>query len=205
MWDFYRARHQQLSEIEPNEAHYTIAKLEKFAKDNGYQFWLITQNVDGLHLAAGSENVIELHGDLRTLRCSNDSCSHTTTDEIEWKKEEVPVCPVCNSLMRVNVIWFGEMLPDGHFELASMAALLSERMLVVGTSGVVQPAASLVGVADRNDSWIYECNPEPAFGHLAFGYSQNKYRCFRGKASSVVPLAVKMIMDEVLTKNKYVL
>ena len=193
VWDFYRARYQQLKEVQPNAAHYAIADLERRLEEAGQKFLLITQNVDGLHTRAGSKNVIELHGDLRTLKCSYNQCDFTSEDEVFWNSETVPICPVCDHSLRVNVVWFGEMLPEQKFILAEDAAYASTHMLVVGTSGVVQPAVSLVSVATFNNAKIVECNPTPAFFETT--YLPGGYRCFRGNASVTVPEAVKFILS----------
>ncbi len=202
VWDFYRARYQQLQEVEPNNAHYALVQLEEQAIKRGYEFLIITQNIDGLHHRAGSKNAVEIHGDLRTLRCCGDhphheECTFTTEDIQYWNSNIVPICPVCNSLLRVNVVWFGEMLPDKTFLKAEWAAKNSQIMLVIGTSGVVQPAASLVSYVSNRNGKIFECNPTPAFDHLSYDFDPSKYRCLRGKASSVVPTAVKEILAQI--------
>jgi NAD-dependent deacetylase len=194
VWDFYRARYEQLKEVQPNAGHEALVKLEEFAKSKGYEFLLITQNIDGLHHRAGSQNVVELHGELRTLKCFHEEdCGFTTSDESFWNETSVPKCPVCGANLRVNVTWFGEMLPEQAFIDAERAAKNSAVMLVVGTSGVVQPAASLVEIASAYHAKIVECNPVPAFYNLSYGFDPSMYRCLRGKASVVVPAAVQEI------------
>lgn len=193
VWDFYRTRYEQLKDIEPNAAHYALAELEKFAASKGYEFLVITQNIDGLHIKAGSQNVVEIHGDLRKLKCFYEQhCGFSSDSEELWNQKSVPVCPVCEGNVRVNVTWFGELLPEKEFIQAEWAIKNSEYVLVVGTSGVVQPAASLVDKAASRGATIVECNTVPAFGQLLYSYDE-KYKCFKGKASVVVPSAVNFI------------
>jgi NAD-dependent deacetylase len=191
VWDFYKQRYDNLKTIKPNRAHDELVKLEEWAEKQGHDFLLITQNIDGLHQQAGSKNVIELHGDLRSLRCQ--TCEYTTNEAEYWELAEVPICPCCGANMRVNVVWFGEGLNEQDFKLAETAADNSIAMLVVGTSGQVWPAANLVRNAASNMAKIYECNPTPAYIDLRYKFEE-LYTCFRGKGSATVPIAVAQIM-----------
>jgi len=189
VWDFYRKRHQDLKDIEPNAAHIELAKLESWAEENGHEVLLITQNVDGLHQLAGSKNVIELHGELKTLKCNH--CDFRTDDHVYWESEIVQSCPVCGGYMRPNIVWFGEQLDEQAILKAEEYAERSKAMVVVGTSGQVYPAAALVPTAAANMAIIYECNPTLAFAHIRLQFDgSGLYRCFRGKASATVPIAV---------------
>jgi NAD-dependent deacetylase len=153
VWEFYRWRLKNLAEVQPNAGHRALAKLERESE----QFWLITQNVDGLHRAAGSENVIEVHGTVRAARCS--SCSFRC-DTAEVVDEELPKCPECRALLRPAVVWFGEMLPQAALAAAQEAIRQCDLMLVVGTSGVVQPAASFADWAKDHGARVIEINIE---------------------------------------------
>jgi len=152
VWEWYDWRRSLISRIRPNPAHYAIAELEKKYPD----FTLITQNVDGLHLLAGSSKLIELHGSIWTLRCTECAASSENRD--------VPIkillrCP-CGGLLRPGVVWFGEPLPEGALFRAFEASSNASLMLVVGTSGVVQPAASLALRAKGAGAFVVEINPE---------------------------------------------
>jgi NAD-dependent deacetylase len=154
VWAFYRWRIDALAEVEPNAAHRALARLEERCES----FWLITQNVDGLHRAAGSRNVIEIHGTLaeaRCRRCSYRQPSATLPDE------GLPACPGCGDLLRPAVVWFGESLPEREMAEADAGIRECEAMLVVGTSGVVEPAASFARWAAIGGARVVEVNLEP--------------------------------------------
>lgn len=153
VWEFYDFRRQTLSRIRPNPAHYALARLsERFEN-----FTVITQNVDGLHTLAGSKTVLELHGNIWRVRCLE--CGGVSENRV------VPINtpPRCNcgGLLRPDVVWFGEALPEETFQKALRAAEKCEIMLVVGTSGVVQPAMSLAVAAKSNGAFLVEINPDP--------------------------------------------
>jgi len=153
VWEWYDWRRGLVAEVEPNEGHRTLAKWEtKFA-----DFGLITQNVDGLHAKAGSKNVLELHGNIWKTRCTKEG---TIADNFESPLKEIPPrCAQCSSLLRPLVVWFGESLDP---EILSRAAETSSRcqvMLVIGTSALVQPAASLPLAASENGAVVIEINP----------------------------------------------
>ena len=153
VWEFYRYRIAGLSEVEPNDGHRALAALERRCE----RFWLITQNVDGLHRAAGSENVTELHGSLERARCR--VCSYRCAS-VDLPPDPVPACPVCGDALRPAVVWFGENLPGPAVAAADEAMRECEVMLVVGTSGVVEPAASFARWAGSRGAGIVEVNLE---------------------------------------------
>jgi NAD-dependent deacetylase len=154
VWRFYNARRRQLRTIQPNPAHIALAELERIAP----AFTLITQNVDGLHRRAGSQRVIEIHGNLNTVRCA--SCG-AERDASGIELPDVPTCGQCGGFLRPGVVWFGEMLPDDALEAASAAIDACDVLLVVGTSGVVQPAASFSSWAANHGARIIDVNPDP--------------------------------------------
>jgi NAD-dependent deacetylase len=121
---------------------------------------LITQNVDGLHHLAGSRNILELHGNIWRMRCTQ-GCRPAWEDRRGPLPEIPPRCPDCRSLARPDVVWFGETLPSTILEAAYAAARTCGLMLVIGTSAVVQPAASLPLVALQAAAHVIEFNPEP--------------------------------------------
>jgi NAD-dependent deacetylase len=154
VWDWYAWRREAIKGVRPNRGHYALAELEKKTP----QFTLITQNVDGLHRMAGSVNVYELHGNIQRVRCAQ--CG-TFAEEWDEESEMVPQCGVCEGLLRPDVVWFGESLPRAELEAAVIASRACDIFFSIGTSGVVQPAASLASQARNNGAVIVEINAEP--------------------------------------------
>ncbi len=160
VWAWYRWRRSELAKIEPHAGHRVLAEWEQRTP----QFVLVTQNIDGLHYRAGSKNVIELHGRLDVARCTFCDYQLQGLDDLG----EDPACPVCQKRLRPGVVWFGEALPSGAVEAAFDAARECEVFLVIGTSGVVQPAASLASVAKSMGAAVVEVNPNVTeLSHLA--------------------------------------
>jgi NAD-dependent deacetylase len=145
VWEWYEWRRSIVRDAEPNAAHRAIATLSDAL--------VVTQNVDGLHHRAGSQNVIELHGNLFRARCVREE---TTRDAANPFDELPPHCE-CGALLRPDVVWFGEMLPEGAFAKAGLAVRDADLLLVIGTSGVVFPAASLVSLYE---GLSIEINPQ---------------------------------------------
>ena len=145
VWQFYNARRATVAKVTPNPAHHALVQIEKRFGDN---FALITQNVDGLHQQAGSVNVMELHGSLYRTRCTG--CRRIEDRGLE-PLGEMPECSRCGALLRPDIVWFGEELPQTIWQEAIVAAAQCDVMLVVGTSAVVHPAASLIPMARRCD------------------------------------------------------
>lgn len=159
VWAWYRLRRARLSSIHPHVGHFLLAQWERRIP----RFTLITQNVDGLHHRAGSQNILELHGRLDLARCVVCPYEITGLDDLG----EDPLCPLCRSRVRPGVVWFNEPLPADNFRLAFTAARQSDVMLVIGTSGVVQPAASLIDAALTAGRSVIEINPSPTpYSHL---------------------------------------
>ena len=154
VWRFYEARRKALTSARPNAGHLALAHLAELVPD----FQLITQNVDGLHRDAGSPDVIELHGDVRIDRCTD--CRWETRVEGAAERSALPHCPECDGLLRPGVVWFGEMLPPEAIEAAQRAAENCQVMMVVGTSSLVQPAASLASWAQTQGAKVVEINTE---------------------------------------------
>lgn len=153
VWQWYRWRRELIAGASPNAGHRALASLEDRLDD----FTLITQNVDGLHRAAGSRNVLALHGDINRTVCNRNR--HPV--ETEHDAVEPPVCPVCGAPGRPDVVWFGEALPAAVLEAAFEAARACELFFSVGTSTAVQPAASLPWIALESGATVVEINPEP--------------------------------------------
>jgi NAD-dependent deacetylase len=153
VWEWYNYRRSIVKQKSPNPGHYALAKMERqFPK-----FELITQNVDGFHLLAGNKNVYEIHGNIMRNRCVK--CSRLFEEPPESVKEGLPYC-VCGGLLRPDVIWFGEMLPEKILALSFNAAKKCDVFFSIGTSAVVQPAASLPVVAKENGALTIEINTE---------------------------------------------
>src|SRR5882724_1871544 len=154
VWEWFNYRRRLLAELKPNAAHTTIADWQ----DRFSDLSVVTQNVDGLHQAAGSRDVIELHGSVWRARCF-DCDARYSLNELNCD-EGVPSCFDCGGNLRPDVVLFGEMLPPGAFERAADAAQRCELCLVVGTSAVVYPAASIPEIAKSNGAYLVEVNPE---------------------------------------------
>lgn len=153
--DWYRWRRSLTTQAKPNPGHFALAAMEKHFE----RMVLITQNVDGLHSRAGSRNIIELHGNLTRLRCTNSLCH---SKPCAWPDTvELPHCQKCGALLRPDIVWFGEALPHQALQSAIRASRACEVFFSIGTSGVVEPAASLPYVALRAGAVIVEINPQP--------------------------------------------
>jgi NAD-dependent deacetylase len=155
VWRFYHARRATLRAAGPNPGHAALAEMERKL---GERFTLITQNVDGLHQAAGSCRVLELHGALRRVRCSG--CGETEEPGLE-PLDELPACASCGELLRPDVVWFHEPLADGIWAEAEAAARGCQCLIVAGTSAIVYPAAGLIGVAREGGAAVIEVNLTP--------------------------------------------
>jgi NAD-dependent deacetylase len=154
VWRFYNARRAGLRTARPNPGHEALVRLEDRLGDG---FTLSTQNVDGLHRVAGSRQVLELHGSLRHVRCTG--CGVTEDRGVE-PLDDLPRCGGCSNLLRPAIVWFEEALPEEVWVMAAAAAAACECFLVVGTSAVVYPAASLVPVARDHGARVIEVNLE---------------------------------------------
>ena len=154
VWEWYDWRRQLIAKAQPNEGHKVLVEMEKNFPD----FWLITQNVDGLHQRAGSKKVIELHGNIWKVRCV--SCGKEDYDYRAPLPEIPPECDSCGGLLRPGVVWFGESLPMDALQRAYELSEDAEVFIVVGTSAQVYPAAELPFVAKRGGAKLIEVNPE---------------------------------------------
>lgn len=153
VWKWYAWRRELIGGVEPNAGHRALADLEARVES----FTLATQNVDGLHRRAGSRNVLELHGDISRTICSRERLAADPSG----LEGEPPACPGCGAYLRPDVVWFGEALPVEAFEAAQEAARESDVFLSIGTSSLVQPAASLPQAALSGGATLVEVNPEP--------------------------------------------
>lgn len=173
VWDWYAARREMMGRVEPNAGHRALAQ---FQQRHPGRMTVITQNVDGLHQRAGSSGVLALHGNIfedRWLDPPRNCCS-----EANVLAGNPPCCRVCGNLRRPGVVWFGEPLPLAALNAAQAAADHCELMLVIGTSGVVYPAA---GLARRVKGRVVIVNPEPS------DLDDAADAVLRGKAAQLMP------------------
>ncbi len=187
VWEWYAWRRGLVSGVEPNPAHYALAEMARRVPT----FTLITQNVDGLHQRAGSEGVIELHGNI--IRCKCFSCDTTAfnLDEREDAAEEIPPrCDSCGGLLRPDVVWFSEPLPVDALDRAYDASRRCDLFLTIGTSALVHPAASLPVQAISQGIPTVEINPQttPLTGSMTF--------VLNGPAGEILPRLVHLAWPE---------
>lgn len=175
VWEFYNWRREIIAACEPNAAHCTIVAMEQALPD----FTLVTQNIDGLHQRAGSRNVVALHGSIWRVRCTG--CAYSGEDHRVPLPEIPPRCAQCASLLRPDVVWFGESLPEDVLQAAWIASERAALMVVVGTSALVQPAASLPLLAKQNGAMLVEINPDDT------PLSAYADATLRGPAGALVP------------------
>jgi NAD-dependent deacetylase len=145
VWQFYNLRRANARAVKPNAGHLALARLED---RHAERFTLVTQNVDGLHRVAGSRNILEIHGCLHRTRCTG--CGLVEDRGLE-ELPPLPTCGDCSALLRPDIVWFHEPLPGDVWEQAVVAAMECDVLLVVGTSAVVYPAASLIPIAREKD------------------------------------------------------
>ena len=174
VWEWYESRRQRVAAVQPNPAHRALAEMEKLFP----QFHLVTQNVDGLHQRAGSRRIIELHGNITRTKCFKEG-----TIVSHWKNtgDVPPKCPNCDGLLRPDVVWFEEALPEAEMELAIAASAKCDVFLSIGTSGVVFPAASLPIEALRAGATVVEINPQ------ATSFTTRAHFALAGAAGVILP------------------
>ena len=176
VWRWYRWRRELVAKAEPNPGQFALAKLAAMVP----KLSLITQNVDGLHARAGSTELIELHGNIMRTVCL-DRCGFAEAAPERLPSGEPPTCPRCGGWLRPDVVWFGEMLDPEVLQAAGAQAARCDAMLVVGTSGLVYPAAGLPVGARRAGAPVITVNPE------ATELDGLAAVCVRGRAAEVLP------------------
>jgi NAD-dependent deacetylase len=177
VWAWYRWRIEQVRAAGPNPAHRALVDLAARV-----DLTVITQNVDGLHQRAGSRTVLELHGSILRVRCSRPDCvlGHGPVPE---RVETVGACR-CGARIRPDVVWFGEALSARTLDAAAAAIMSCDAALVVGTSGIVYPAAGLQELALEAGACVVEVNPE------ATPISAKAHVCLRGRAGELLPALI---------------
>ncbi len=154
VWEWYDWRRTLIAPLQPNPGHHALVEMEGLFE----KFTLITQNVDGLHRLAGSADPVEMHGNIWRVRCMREE---TIMENRETPLGEIPPrCPECEALLRPHIVWFGESLEQSVLQRAFDCANNAEVFLVIGTSALVQPAASLAGMAKQNGAIVIEVNIE---------------------------------------------
>jgi NAD-dependent deacetylase len=183
VWEWYKARKQIIATIQPNLGHYALVEMEKYFK----HVTIITQNIDNLHYRAGSSTVYELHGNIERNYCVG--CGKHYTDEEIFQQQRVPHCSVCNKLIRPDVVWFGEMLPDDEWNKSVIATEQADLFFAIGTSGVVYPAASLPRMAKLAGAYVVEINIEPT------ELSQKVDEVILGKCGEILRKLIAILQD----------
>ncbi|MGB2869079.1 MAG: NAD-dependent deacylase [Bacteroidota bacterium] len=184
VWEWYNYRKKVMSNVSPNRAHHALVQLEGIVNN----FTLVTQNVDNLHRRAGSRNVLELHGNIERSYCMN--CGAFAAEVKVDEKNKVPRCSQCGGLLRPDVVWFGEMLPEEVFLHAERAASTCELFLSIGTSAVVYPAAALPLTARKSGAYVVEINTEDT------DLSSRVDESIRGKAGEIVSELVHQLQQK---------
>ncbi|MFA5949557.1 MAG: NAD-dependent deacylase [Hyphomicrobium sp.] len=180
--EFYNMRRRAHATVSPNSAHHALARLER---EHPGDVWVVTQNVDALHEAAGSRNLIHMHGEAMRALCGACGARQSWTDDLSFATQ----CPSCGEAggMRPDVVWFGELpyhMPR-IMELVAKASLF----ISVGTSGNVYPAAGFVAEARANGARTLELNLEPSQGRSHF------HEAIYGPATAVVPAYVDRLLS----------
>ena len=186
VWDWYAWRRELVETVKPHAGHFALVEMEQRAP----QFILVTQNVDGLHQVAGSRNVLELHGNIRRVKCFDCGRPHPQPlPRQRGRGEAVPRCTYCAGLLRPGVVWFGESLPEDEYRSALMAAQMCDVFLSIGTSGMVEPAASLPRLAQRNLATVVHVNLD-----VKTESSSTVFR-IHGKAGEVLPALLREVWN----------
>ena len=180
VWEWYNYRREIINKIEPNPGHYAIAEMAGLFD----KFQLVTQNVDDLHRVAGSEDIVELHGNIKRNRCLD--CGQVSYDE---EFEQFPPLCKCGGRLRPDVVWFGELLPAGAIEEAFAVSKSCDLFFSVGTSGIVQPAASLPHTAKQHGAFVTEVNIGPT--EITFMADLH----LKGKSGEILPVVVEKIKE----------
>jgi NAD-dependent deacetylase len=190
VWEWYAVRKRIIHESQPNAGHFAIAQMEKLVP----HVTVITQNIDNLHRRAGSSTVFELHGNIERNYCIR--CGKTYPDDILNPSEFPPICTKCGGLVRPDVVWFGEFLPNDEWGASEKAACECDIFFSLGTSGIVYPAASIPRVAKQAGAYLIEINPEET------PISTYADITILGKSGVILPDLVRFI-EEIMKERKY--
>ena len=184
VWEWYNWRRELISQVKPNPGHFAMVDLKKYFDE----YTLITQNVDGLHQEAGAKEILELHGSIMRNKCLD--CEAPFDIKADIDPDNIPTCQACGGQIRPDIVWFGEMLPQQTIAKAFEQAEQCELFFSIGTSALVQPAASLPLAARQNGATLVEINPEetPLTGIADFH--------FQGASGEVLPQLVALLEDD---------
>jgi NAD-dependent deacetylase len=190
VWGWYEWRRMKVMRAQPNPGHWALAELARLIPSST----IITQNVDDLHERAGSQEVIHLHGSLLAPRCFACARAYPVADGIPDEPEggrhlQPPSCPHCGGYIRPGIVWFGERLPEAAWHQAEVAVHACDLLLVIGTSGLVYPAAHLPEVARQRGKPVILIGPNPTeIDHVA-------RHILRGNAGEVLPKLINSILN----------
>ena len=181
VWEWYQWRRKLVRKTRPNAAHSALADLEQMFP----HFSLISQNVDGLHQAAGSRNMIEFHGNIMRTICSAEGRVVENFDD----NKSPPPCPHCGAYLRPDVVWFGEQIDNERLDAAIAYANACDVFFAIGTSAQVQPAAGLAELAMQSGACMIEINPQRTLLSNRASYA------LHGTAAQVLPVLVRELRD----------
>ena len=173
VWRWYNWRRELVADADPNPGHHALAFLAGLVP----RLTIVTQNVDGLHQRAGSDGVIEFHGNIFENRCFAEGC---IVDGAELSAA-VPACPGCGGNLRPGVVWFGEAIPTAAIDAATAAVEDCDVFISIGTSSLVWPAAGLAETAKRRGAILVEVNPATTPLSVSCDF------CLTGKSGAVLP------------------
>ncbi len=178
VWEWYNWRRELIATKRPNLAHEAVAHMEQQCE----RFWLITQNVDGLHRDAGSRQLSEIHGNIWMVRCT--ACRRITENR-DVPIATLPLCERCGRLLRPHIVWFGESLAEDDLEACAAALQTSDLCLIIGTSGLVYPAAGFGSMAKQAGAFVVEINLDSTQQSAIVDVS------LQGRAKDIVPLLLQ--------------
>ena len=193
VWEWYSWRKNLVSKAKPNAGHFALAEMEKFLREANAEFALITQNVDGLHQRAGSEKIIELHGNINRTKCFFEGIA---VKEDDIGKDIPPRCPLCGGPLRPDVVWFGENLPAHALKTAWEIAQNCDLFFSIGTSTVIEPAASLPYIALNQGAIVIEINPTKT------PLTPRATYVLRGPAGEILPHLIETTWSNLHSKYK---
>ena len=181
VWEWYQARRTVILEAEPNAGHRAMADFQDLIP----QVTIVTQNIDGLHQEGGSSDVVELHGNLRKNFCLNCRARYDDVDLLS--EQNVQRCTECDGMIRPDVVWFGELLPQDAIDRAEFEVKRANVVFSVGTSSVVWPAAGLPLIAREAGAYVVEINPEET------PLTRHAHESIRGMSGQILPLLVESV------------
>lgn len=178
VWEWYNWRRELIVTKRPNPAYDAVAQMEQRFD----RFWLITQNVDGLHRDAGSRQLSEIHGNIWIVRCTQ--CRRVTENR-DVPIAILPLCGSCGGLLRPHIVWFGESLAEEDLRRSEAALRTSDLCLIIGTSGLVYPAAGFGSIAKQAGAFVVEINLDST------AQSSIVDVAMQGRARDIVPLLLQ--------------